>query len=53
MFCNLIEIAVMTYQHAINCIENHFTVKEIISRLLPRCYTVCIQQYPQYIQQIF
>ena len=24
MFCNLIEIAVMPYQFAINCIENHF-----------------------------
>ena len=26
-----------------------FTVKEIIFRLLPRCYAVYIQQYPQYI----
>ena len=30
-----------------------FTVKEIIFRLLPRCYAVYFQQYPQYIQQNF
>ena len=30
-------------------LKTFFTVKEIIFRLLPRCYMVYIQQYQQYI----
>ena len=40
MFCSLIEIAVIPYQYAINCIENHFYCEENIFRLLCRCYAV-------------